>query len=72
MTHEELMALPDVTHQLGEQVQYLDGKRTVFPFEQPMMGALFQKEDDGTFTDAEGNQWMTGWHQGVRVRRLFR
>jgi hypothetical protein len=34
--------------------------------------ALFQRDDDGVFCDAEGQWWLTGWLDGVRVRRVFR
>ena len=67
MTPEELMALPDVTAGLRQVENLLEGFRPQSA--ENAAGALFQADDDGVFT-AGDVQWVTGWINGVRVRRL--
>lgn len=75
MTNDELMALPDVTPTITEmRFEDGDGEGGFIAFPGPIegvFGPLFQRDDDGVFQDADGRDWMTGWHNGVRVRRLF-
>lgn len=71
MTHDELMALPDVTPTFGVREEVVNGRRVVQPVQQGFAGALFTGLDDGLFRDAAGVQWMVGQLQGQRVRRKF-
>lgn len=71
MTHEELMALPDVTPTIGYTEQLApDGRKVLIPTHVGApVGAIYQGADDGSFTDLNGDCWMVGWMNDVRVRR---
>jgi hypothetical protein len=65
-------SLEDVTPHFDEVEQTtIDGRRSIIRVLVGFQGALFQKEDDGVFTDAEGVEWITGWVAGRHVRRRF-
>jgi hypothetical protein len=71
MTLEELEALPDVTPRFDREVRLIDGKQVFVPILREPAKGLFQKLDDGVFTDpTTGLRWITGWVDGTRVRRL--
>jgi sugar lactone lactonase YvrE len=70
MTHDELMALPDVTPRMNFTEQEVDGRLVQIPTAMGgFSGALFTGPDDGSVVDANGVAWMVGQHGGVRVRR---
>lgn len=68
MTHDELMALPDVTPRLGTESRVIDGRKVFVPVLQGYSGALFQGVADGTFVDLRGIYWTVGRSDGRRVR----
>lgn len=70
MTHDELMALPDVTPTFMQTEIVINGKRLNVPVQTGVIGALWQQPEDGTFTDRTGMRWMVGRYQGERVRRM--
>lgn len=71
MTHEELMALPDVTPTIGYSEQLApDGSKVLIPtMAGTPTGAIYQSAEDGSFIDSNGCRWMVGWLDGGRVRR---
>ena len=72
MTHAELMALPDVTPTIGYSEQFVpDGRKALIPTHVGTpLGAIYQGAEDGSFIDGNGDRWMVGWLDGVRVRRI--
>jgi hypothetical protein len=71
MTEDELKALPDVSPEIGYAEVYVGGNLVRIPTTDTKPGAIFQQEDDGMVIDSDGVAWMTGWVNGVRVRRLM-
>ena len=70
MNQQELESLPDITPTLGTVEKEIDGKTVNVPIQIGFAGAIYQKEDDGIYTDRKtGDRWLTGWHLGARVKR---
>lgn len=72
MTDQELEALPDASPQLGYIEKLINGKKVRIPTLVAAPVALYQREDDGVVMDANGIWWVTGWLNGVHVRRKFK
>lgn len=72
MTHDELMALEDVSSWIDYEERVLPGgSRVIVPVQKGFAGALFQKNEDGEFRGPDGDWWFTGWigDRHVRQRR---
>lgn len=69
MTLDELEALRDVSPSFGYVEKIIDGRKMRVAVLQGECGVLFQGDDDGVVTDADGNDWIVGWKGDERVRR---
>jgi hypothetical protein len=70
MTHDELMALPEMDSRWGERTEVIDGQKVTRPIPPKGMRALFNPT---WCYDAGGTRWMvgtdvTGGGQLMRVR----
>ena len=69
VTAEELLALPEMVTEFGSRTEYREGIGNVtVPVAPPSM-AMYQAPDDGMFELPDGTAWLTGWVDGVRMRR---
>lgn len=71
MTHDELMALRDVTPRIERQERIIDGvRRSVLVQEGGFAGVLWQTEDEPLEVhDEAGIWWEVGWLRSEQVRR---
>ena len=72
MTHDELMALRDVTPYFGQREETRAWQRVVIPVRSPEPGGNWFVADDQAplfVTDERGIDWQIGELNGQRVRR---
>jgi hypothetical protein len=65
------MALPIATPEFGYTEHLVGDKKVRIQTMNTAPTALFQKDEDGIFVDSDGTEWLTGWVNGVHVRRKF-
>ena len=72
MTEQELMALHEMVTDFGFRTEYREGIGNVTVPVAPPSLAMYMEPDDGMFDAADGTTWLTGWVDGVRMRRAWR
>lgn len=64
MERIEFDALPDVTPGFGQVEKIINGKRVKVPFAEVPLKTLW----DSSFVFVDGEHWMIGMRDGVRVK----